>query len=224
MQNLFVTLESTEGAGKGTAAPFLRACFTAAGHDVVSTREVGGTPMAELMREAMLHNIDFNISAMEETLMAMAGRLNHVRTLINPAMAGGRTVISERYMDSTRIYQGIAGGVPKSVIDYMWNLMYLPTPNLTFLMDIDPEVGFKRALDSARKLDRIECRPIEFFHKVRDGYLTLVKEDTTGRFRIIDAERPLPEVRAQFITHLVTEGIMHPEEVNWIKRKYDVAS
>jgi thymidylate kinase len=91
-------------------------------------------------------------------------------------------------------------------------------------MDIDPEVGFKRAMDQARKLDRIECRPIEFFHKVRDGYLTLVKEDTTGRFRIIDAERPLPEVRAQFITHLVAEGIMHPDDVDWIKGKFDVAS
>lgn len=224
MQGYFISLESTEGAGKGTVAPFVRDCLVFSGLDVVSTREVGGTPMAEAQREAMLHRHDFNISALEESLMAMAGRYNHLRTLIQPALAAGRTVVTERFMDSTYVYQGIAGGVPRRQLDMLAELMYFEMPVLTFLLDIDPVLGFERATASARQLDRIEQRPIEFFHKVRNGYLQLVEEDKADRWAIIDASQSLPSVRRQIMAVLVKRGMMTSDACIKIMEKHHVVS
>lgn len=224
MQGHFISLESTEGAGKGTVAPFVCDCLRFSGLDVVHTREVGGTPMAEMQREAMLHRLDYNISALEESLMAMAGRFNHLRTLIVPALSAGRTVVTERFMDSTYVYQGIAGGVPRSHLDMLTELSYFEMPSLTILLDIEPEVGFARASLSARQLDRIESRPIEFFHKVSQGYRHLVREDKVGRWEVVDATPSLPHVFRQIIGVLYNRSMMTQEAIKLIKGKYDVAT
>lgn len=225
MKGKLITLESSEGAGKGTASDFLRDCIRASGRECVWTREPGGTPMAEFVRETMLRvDIDLELNAREEAMLVMAGRASHNRHVIKPALADGKIVFSERYYDSTYVYQHYAGDLPLKDLIALTDVAECVVPDITFYMDLPPEVGFARMDAQARQRDRFESRPIEFFHKVRNGYMALVRSDDTGRFRIIDAEKPLSDVRAQFINYLVADGIMSPEAVDWIRGKYDVAS
>lgn len=221
MSGLFITLESSEGAGKGTAKEFLRDCLTQSGKAPVMTREPGGTPFAEHMREVLL-SPSTQIGGEEELLLLFAARVNHLAKVINPAVSAGKVVICERFCDSTLAYQHFARGCLREPIDGLIQLFNIRSPDLTFYLDVPPEVGMARA--SARgALDRIEQEEMSFFHRVRNGFLQLVDEDTEGRFRVIDAEKSLPEVRKQFISHLVTAGLMTPKAVTWVRGKYDVA-
>lgn len=221
MTGKFITLESTEGAGKGTAKGFLKDCVEASGHEPIMTREPGGTPFAERIRELLLSPTDEPISDTAELLLLFAAREQHLKGVITPHYNKGRVIICERWVDSTYAYQHFARGLPRELIDGLVALLSPRTPELSFLLDIDPVIGMTRV--AARGvLDRIEQEQMDFFHKARAGYLSRVSEDTTGRWRVIDASQPLPNVRKQFITHLVTAGIMTPEAVAWVKGKYDV--
>lgn len=223
MQGKLITLESSEGAGKGTAKEFLQDCFILSGHKPVMTREPGGTPLAERMRELLLTPTDEPLANTAELLLMFASREQHLQEVIEPYIAKGSVVICERFIDSTYAYQHYARGMPRELIDGLVAMLKPRTPDVTFLLDIDPVIGMARA--SARGvLDRIEQEAMDFFYRVRAGYLAQAKEDTTGRFRIIDAEQPLSNVRAQFINHLVADGLITQEAVIGIKGKYDVAS
>lgn len=222
MQGLFVTLEATEGAGKGTSRGFLDDCFKAAGRQTTLTREPGGTPLAERIRELLLSPSDETMSTNTELLLMFGSRMQHVEKVIDPYVAKGFVVLCERFVDSTYAYQHYARGLPKALIDGLVELFKPPVPDLTFILDIDPEIGMRRA--SARgELDRIEQETMDFFHRARNGFLTRAKEDTSGRFRIVDATPSIPEVRRQYLDHLLRDGLINEEVVATIKGKYDVA-
>lgn len=226
MAGKFITLESSEGAGKGTAKEFIQDCMRAAGHEVTMTREPGGTPFAEKMREILLwvgagESANWDLGAMEEILVLFAGRFNHLKRVINPHVEAGKIVISERFYDSTYAYQHYARGFPKEHIDALVKMCSCRTPDLTIYLDVVPEIGLGRA--TARgQLDRIEKESMDFFHRVRNGYLELAKEDPSGRWRIIDANKSIPEVRGQLLDVFIKENLMSAKAVNWIKGKYHV--
>lgn len=223
MKGLFITLESSEGAGKGTARPFIDDCLTLSGHRTTLTREPGGTPMAERIRELLLCIDEEQLCPMSELLLVYASRAQHLDQVIEPHIAKGNIVLCERFNDTSYAYQHFARGMPRAHIDGLVKLLDCRTPDLTFYLDIDPVVGMARAAGRAA-LDRFESEAMDFFHRVREGFLSRVAEDTTGRFRIIDAEKSLPEVRRQFIDHLVAADLMTTEAVKIIEGKYDVAS
>lgn len=226
MAGKFITLESSEGAGKGTAKEFIEACLRMGGHDVTMTREPGGTPFAERVREMILwasagYSDQWHLEAMEEMLLLFAARHNHQKLLINPHVEAGKIVVSERFYDSTYAYQHFARGFPRGPIDILVKMIGCRVPDLTIFLDVDPEVGMARA--TARgELDRIEKENMDFFHRVRDGYLELAKEDPSGRWRIIDANKSIAQVRGQILDVFVAENLMTPEAVIQIKGKYDV--
>ena len=222
MQGLFVTLEATEGAGKGTSRGFLDDCFKAAGRATTLTREPGGTPLAEQIRELLLSPRDETMCTNTELLLMFGSRMQHVEQVILPWMARGSVVLCERFTDSTYAYQHYARGLSKELIDGLVALFKPPVPDYTFILDIDPEIGMRRA--SARgQLDRIEQETMDFFHRARNGFLTRAKEDTSGRFRIVDATPPIPEVRKQYLDHLLNDNLITPEAVALVREKYDVA-
>lgn len=222
MQGLFVTLEATEGAGKGTSRGFLDDCFKAAGRETTLTREPGGTPLAEQIRDLLLSPRDEPMCSETELLLMFGSRMQHVRAVIDPWVAKGSVVLCERFVDSTYAYQHYARGMPKELIDGLVDLFKPRVPDYTFILDIDPEIGMRRA--SARgQLDRIEQEAMDFFHRARNGFLTRAKEDTSGRFRIVDATPPIPEVRRQYLDHLLNDNLITPEAVALVREKYDVA-
>jgi dTMP kinase len=231
MNGKLITLESTEGAGKGTAKEFLHDCLSGVTGQKrkrydgiagpVMTREPGGTPLAEIIREVLLAPREEQMCAPTELLLIFAARQQHLTELIRPRLAEGRVVVCERFVDSTYAYQHYARGLSKSLIDALVELLKPPVPDITFLLDIDPEIGMARA--TARGvLDRFEQESMAFFHRARSGFLTRMAEDTTGRFRLIDASQPLANVRGQFIHHLLTDGLISQTTVSLIEEKYDV--
>jgi len=222
MQGLFITLEATEGAGKGTSRGFLDDCFKASGRMTTLTREPGGTPFAERIRELLLAPSDEPVCNETELLLMFGSRMQHIHSVINRYVEMGSVVLCERFTDSTYAYQHYARGMPKALIDGLVELLKPPVPDYTFILDIDPEIGMARA--SARGvLDRIEQEHIDFFHRARNGFLTRAKEDTSGRFRIVDATPPIPEVRKQYLDHLLNDNLITPEAAALVREKYDVA-
>jgi len=222
MQGLFITLEATEGAGKGTSRGFLDDCFKASGRTTTLTREPGGTPLAEKIRELLLSPSDETMCNQTELLLMFASRMQHVEGVIGPYKAKGCVVLCERFLDSTYAYQHYARGMPKELLDGLVELLKPPVPDYTFILDIDPVIGMARA--SARGvLDRIEQEHIDFFHRARNGFLSRAKEDTSGRFRIVDATPPIPEVRKQYLDHLLNDNLITPEAAVLVRGKYDVA-
>lgn len=221
MTGKFITMESSEGAGKGTAKDFIHDCLTTAGHRVVMTREPGGTPLAERIREILLSPTDERLANTAELLLMFASREQHIQEVIEPNVANGSIVVCERFVDSTYAYQHYARKLPRELIDGLVDMLKPRVPDITFLLDIDPVIGMAR-VSSRGAMDRIEQEHMDFFHRVRAGYLTRAKDDTVGRFRIIDAEKSIPEVRGQFINHLLNDNLISLTDVTVIKGKYDV--
>jgi len=186
----FITLEGIDGAGKsthvGTVADFLRS----RGKDVVLTREPGGTPLGEKLRAVLLSE---KLSIDSETLLMFAARREHITKVIEPALAGGRWVVSDRFTDATYAYQGAGGGMPKERIAALeaWVSGGLQ-PDLTLVFDVPVEVAFGRL--PARSKDRFESEDRAYFERVRAGYLERARADS-GRIQVINAERTVPEVK-----------------------------
>ncbi len=192
----FITVEGTEGVGKSTNIDFLCALLADHGIEVVLTREPGGTPLAEELRNLLLQPREETVSSDAELLLMFAARSQHIANVIKPALERGAWVISDRFTDATFAYQGGGRGVDVKQIELLETLVQKGLqPDLTLLLDLDVEVGLKRA--SARSApDRFEQEKVAFFERVRGAYLKRAENDPS-RFAIVDASLGLSEVQAQ---------------------------
>lgn len=192
-QGLFISLEGIDGSGKSTQARVLAERLIATGADVVLTREPGGSPGAEEIRSLVLEGDPDRWSAETEILLFTAARRDHLEKTINPALAAGKTVICDRFADSTRLYQGISRGALRGVVDDLHRLMIGREPDLTFVIDMDPAKGLARALSRQTAEERFEGFGQDLQQKMRAGFLALAQE-FPDRCVVIDGDRPIEEV------------------------------
>lgn len=187
----FITLEGMDGAGKSTHIPDIVSQIQASGCEVVCTREPGGTPLGEALREILLHQ---NMHPETETLLMFAARREHIAKIIAPAMSRGACVISDRFTDATYAYQAGAKNVSQDKIHLLesWVQDTLQ-PDLTILFDVPVEVSLKR-LSSARTPDKFEREGADFFEKLRETYLDRAKNNAE-RFRVINADQTINKVK-----------------------------
>ncbi len=190
---MFITLEGIEGSGKTTQVQAIARWLTAAGHDCLSTREPGGTPIGGQIRSVLLHPDNSDLAPAAELLLYVADRVQHLETVVRPALAAGKVVVCDRYFDATLVYQGYARGLDKEMIRQLHQLACKGlTPDLTLLLDLDPEAGLARAwrrIDSSTTHvmeSRFEKEKMLFHQRVRAGYLDLARREPQ-RFAVIDA-------------------------------------
>lgn len=196
MRGQFITLEGSEGAGKTTNLGFINDYLVNAGLEVLQTREPGGTPLSENIREILLGHEYDGMSADTELLLVFAARAEHLNNKIIPALEQGMTVLCDRFTDATYAYQGAGRGIPTEKIAILENWVQgTLRPDLTIFLDLPVETGMKRAGERSEP-DRFEKEQIEFFERVRQGYLERTREEP-GRYRVVDASVSLEEVRQQ---------------------------
>src|SRR5690348_13663090 len=196
MSGKFITLEGGEGAGKSTVLATVRELLAARGFDVVVTREPGGTPTGEAVRAVLLDPANKTLCAEAELLLMFAARAQLVREVIQPALAAGRWVLSDRFTDASYAYQGGGRGQPENrIADLEHWAAAGATPDLTLLLDLAVADGMKRA-NGRGSADRIEMENAEFFERVRASYRARANSQP-ARFRVIDASQPLENVLAQ---------------------------
>ena len=201
-----VTLEGGEGAGKSTVLGALRDSLLADGADVVTTREPGGTPLAERIRDLLLHAADDPPAPETELLLMFAARAQHVRETVLPALRRGAWVLSDRFTDSSHAYQGGGRGLDPAFIAELERRVVGIAPGLTLLLDVGVTEGRVRARGRAGAAgtpgpDRIEREHDGFFERVRDAFLARAQADT-ARFRVLDATRPAGDVAADAVARL----------------------
>ena len=192
----FITLEGIDGAGKSTHLTWLATRISDLGHQVITTREPGGTPLSESLRELLLNQ---PMARDTETLLMFAARCEHLAKVIRPALAAGTWVLCDRFTDATHAYQGGGHGVPTERIDVLEQWVHGDCqPDLTFLFDVPTTVSRQRlelARSEGRVLDKFESEAEAFFTRVRGTYLARAAADPR-RFRVIDSTQPLAQVRA----------------------------
>ena len=193
MSGRFITLEGSEGAGKSTNVDTICDTLTEAGIDFVRTREPGGTPMAEALRDAMLHKWDESVDGITELLLVFAARAQHLSHVIRPALASGQWVVCDRFTDATFAYQGYGRQLDLEKLAALesWVQGDLQ-PDITLYLDVAPDVAEQRI--GSREKDRMEVERRDFFVRVRQGYLDRARQH--DRFEIIDAGNPLQAVQA----------------------------
>lgn len=193
-RGLFITIEGGEGVGKSTNLAFLKSILTDRGVDVVSTREPGGTPLGEDIRELLLQTRPVTISSMAELLLIFAARAQHIRDVIEPALNNGKWVICDRFTDATYAYQCGGRGLSSEVVRCLENLVQKELhPDHTLLLDVPTTVGLSRARNRGA-LDRFEQESQDFFERVRVSYLEMAKAGG-DRFRVLDVGRPLVDIQ-----------------------------
>jgi dTMP kinase len=204
---LFITLEGIEGLGKSTNLDFIADLCQQAGHDVVVTREPGGTPAAEAIREFILQRSHEDLSDLAELMLMFAARAEHLTGLIRPALARGATVICDRFSDASFAYQGGGRGLPMASIATLRDLVQNDLrPDLTILLDAPLEVSAARM--AARDYqDRFEQEKLEFFGRVKQAYLDIARQEP-ARVKIVDADQPLEQVQ-KMIKQLLQQHIIH---------------
>ncbi len=199
---LFLTFEGGEGAGKSTQIARLAARLRGAGRPVVTTREPGGSPKAEDIRAALLAGLAKPYGPFAEALLFSAARIDHLDTLIRPALARGETVLCDRFSDSTRAYQGAAGGLEPALLASLERVVVGPTrPDLTLILDLDPAMGLARARARAAAddaPDRFEAEALEFHARLRAAFLAIAAAEP-GRCAVIDAGAPPDAVEAAIL-------------------------
>lgn len=202
----FITFEGGEGAGKSTQIELLRRRLTAEGLDVLATREPGGSPRAEVIREVLLSGKAKQFGPMGEALLFYVARDSHLELTIRPALARGRIVLCDRFFDSTRAYQGAAGGVPISVLNSLERIVVGATrPDLTIIMDVPPDEGLRRVGARQGKsgtADRFESMNLAFHQELRDEFLAIATAEP-WRCVVIDASQPINTVAEQIWNTLV---------------------
>ena len=190
---MFVTLEGGEGAGKSTSRDFIVSLFEDYKVPFVQTREPGGTPIGEALRELLLSKEGTAPSVTAELLMVFAARAQHLHEVIEPALREGKWVLCDRFTDATYAYQGYGRGFDLGAIEALEALVQRGRhPDVTLLFDIDPQLGMARARRRA-KLDRFEEEELEFFERIREGYVSRAK--CSSRFKIIDASQSIDDVQ-----------------------------
>lgn len=200
----FITFEGIDGAGKTTHMDALEQAWKQAGHEVVRTREPGGTPLAEKLRALFLHDA---MDPLTEALLVFGARRDHIKTVIEPALARGAWVLCDRFTDATFAYQGGGRGFDIQVLGILegWVQQGLQ-PDLTLLFDLDPAVAAER-LSAARQPDRFEAMDRAFFERVRGAYLDRQRAQP-GRFAVIKADQAPAAVAEQIQAELRSKGLL----------------
>jgi dTMP kinase len=199
----FITIEGGEGAGKSTAQRFITDRLTERGITTVQTREPGGTPLAEAIRETLL-SVDGEAPVeMTELLLVFAARAQHLAKVIEPALSRGDWVLSDRFTDATYAYQGAARGLSTATILHLEQLVVGGRqPDKVLILDLPPEIGMTRAR-SRGELDRFEREDHDFYERVRAGYLARA-EAMPERYSVIDAAQALPQVESALTAEIET--------------------
>ena len=210
MKGLFLTLEGIDGAGKSSHLDALEALFKAQGRQVTRTREPGGTPLAETLRELILVQ---PMDALTESLLVFAARRDHIVQVIEPALARGDVVLCDRFTDATFAYQGAGRDFDTQVLSTLerWvqgraDAPELLQPHITLWFDLAPEIAAQR-LAGARLPDKFESQPVEFFRRVAAGYAARAAADAQ-RFVRIDASQTRDQVWQQVETALIARGVL----------------
>jgi dTMP kinase len=194
---VFITLEGPEGSGKTTQIQLLVGWLQEQGHEVVLTREPGGTDIGDQIRAVLHDPRNTAMDATAEILLYSADRAQHVAQVIRPAMAGGKVVVSDRYYDSTLAYQGYGRGLD---LEMLRAITAFATgglkPDLTLYLDIAPDMGLQRRQAGGDEWNRLDAEALEFHQRVRAGYMELIAREPE-RWAVIDAARTLEEVQEQ---------------------------
>jgi dTMP kinase len=204
-----ITFEGGEGSGKSTQAQRLADSLRGRGDDVLLTREPGGSPFAEQVRGLILDPATAPHSALSEALLFYAARSDLLDTVIRPALAAGRWVICDRFSDSTRVYQGVAGGVEPAVLDRLEDMIVGRTrPDLTVILDLPADIGLARAADRRRanagvvmQPDAYEKRDLAFHERLRAGYATIAKVEPQ-RCVLVDGAKSPDTIAAEIWAHV----------------------
>jgi len=187
----FITLEGIEGSGKTTQALRLRDLLAGKGLEVVVTREPGGSPIAEKIREILLDPRNRRMVALAELFLYEASRTQHVAEIVRPALEAGKAVICDRFFDASTAYQGAARGLDMATVERL-NLLATGgiVPDLTLVLDLPAEIGLRRL---GRNLDRIESEAMEFHQRVREGYLKIARANA-DRIKVVDASGEIDDI------------------------------
>jgi dTMP kinase len=198
----FITFEGGEGSGKSTHINEAISRLREAGHSILVVREPGGTGVGEQIRHVLQYSKESTTMVAEtELLLFCASRAQLVRELIQPALAGGKIVIADRFFDSTTVYQGVGRKIPTESVAFINRFAIGDCfPDLTLVIDLDPQIGLERA--RGRELfDRMENQSLEFYQRVRQGYLDLAQREPQ-RVKVIDGGRPISDVWKQIWEHI----------------------
>lgn len=199
-KGVFISFEGGEGAGKTTQINRLKLNLEQNGYEVIVTREPGGTPESEALWQIFIDNKGQNWDVLAQAFLVFTTRRLHTEELIKPALEQGKVVISDRYTDSTRVYQGIAGGLGLPKIERLREECIGEfEPDLTFIFDIDPQIGLSRLSGVERERDdTFEDKKLAFHQQLREGY-QLLAESFIGRCHLIDAARSIEEIETEIL-------------------------
>ncbi|UFS65445.1 dTMP kinase [Paracoccus denitrificans] len=198
---MFISFEGIDGSGKSTQARRLVQALTAQGTEVLLTREPGGSEGAEEIRRLLVEGCGERWSPETELLLFTAARRDHVERLIQPALARGAWVVTDRFADSSRVYQGLARAELRQLVEELHRLTIGIEPDRTFIIDIDPAVALARGQARGGVEDRFETLGLGFQQKLREGFLALAAE-APGRIRVIDGNGSEDEVAARVLAAL----------------------
>ena len=208
MNNLFITFEGGDGSGKSTQVNLLKNYLENLNFETIKTREPGGTPSAEILRDLLTTGKVEKWTPMSEALLMWASRYEHLIKVIEPALNSGKNVICDRFYDSTYAYQGVAHNLG---IDKMEKLKKIIIgdiePDVTFVLDIDPKIGLKRSLDRSNQENRFESYNFDFHNKIRSAFLEIAKKNK-NRCVVVDASLNEQEINNLIITaidNLITD-------------------
>ena len=208
MNNLFITFEGGDGSGKSTQVNLLKDYLDNLNFETIKTREPGGTPSAEILRDLLTTGEVEKWTPMSEALLMWASRYEHLIQVIEPALNSGKNVICDRFYDSTYAYQGVAHNLG---IDKMEKLKKIIIgdiePDVTFVLDIDPKIGLKRSLDRSNQENRFESYNIDFHNKIRSAFLEIAKKNK-NRCVVVDAslnEQEINNLIINVIDNLITD-------------------
>lgn len=194
----FISFEGVDGSGKSTQAQILAGRLRQGGREVVTTREPGGSPGAELIRRLLVEGDTDRWSAETEILLFTAARRDHLERTIRPALDQGRTVICDRFADSTRVYQGTARGELRALVDELHVRLIGREPDLTIILDVDPEAALRRSLARRSGDDRFEAMGLAFQTRLAEGFRDLARE-FPDRCRLVDGNRPADDIAADVL-------------------------
>jgi len=201
----FISFEGIDGSGKSTQARLLGEYLRDMGHEVVLTREPGGSPGAEEIRKLVLEGDPDRWSAETELLLFTAARRDHMERTVRPALEAGKLVICDRFADSTRMYQGLSRGDLREKVDQLHDLMIGQEPDMTVLIDMDPTIGLERALSRQTSEERFEAFGTDLQMKMRQGFLNLATE-FPERIVVVNGSQEIDavsgDVRAVVVEHL----------------------
>jgi len=207
---MLITFEGIEGSGKTTQADLLHTYLKGEGYNVIKTREPGGTGLGEALRDVLLRK-DLRVFPLSELLVFMAVRAQHMEEVISPALAEGKIVLCDRFVDATYAYQGYGRSIDLGIIETFNRLVTKGVrPNLTILLDCDVDRAFQRKAAANQQMDRFERESLSFHRKIREAYLKLSEEDSKRFFVIqpsVDIEQAHRTIREKAESLLKSHGI-----------------